>query len=303
MAVEKIEELGKARGSGDGSRRYTPIAMTFDTRAVLLDFATDGPDVGAETATLNLANQASLRADLIHEFGAADYEKKIQNFRDLGSAPWSVAALHNTYLKEVRHAFAAGAYYPALVGACALGERILNHLVLSLRDEYADHPATRHVAGKSAVDGWERCIRTLEEWGVISVDVKADYRALEEARHAAVHYRTDLDDGDARLAALHAIKLLGSAVERIFNPHGEAPHYFNGPIGRAFVRLEAEADPFIKRFILPACALVSPRFRFVPSGFDLDIYDDPDYGVGDDPLTDDEFAEPDRAHPQVEYPF
>jgi hypothetical protein len=48
---------------------------------------------------------------------------------------------------------------------------------------------------------------------------------------------------------------------------------------------------------------VSPRFRYVSNGLDLDVYDDPDYGVGAADLTDDEFADPDRANPQVDYPF
>jgi hypothetical protein len=303
MAVVMVDELGRPRGPEDGSRRYTPIAMTFDTRAMLLDLVTDGPDVEPETATLNRNNQSRLREELIHEFGAANYEQKVQNFVDLGPAPWSLAALHNTYLSEVRQAFSLGAYYPALVGACALGERILNHLVLTLREDYASHPATKHVAGKKALDDWEKCIRTLEEWGVATDDVKGDYRALEDARHAAVHYRTELDTGNARAAALCAIRLLSGVVEKIFNPHGIAPHYFAGPIGRAYVRLEAESDPFIRRFILPACALVSPRYRFVPSGRGFDIYDDPDYGTDRPPLTDEEFADSARASPQVEYPF
>lgn len=41
----------------------------------------------------------------IHQFGAESYEQKIQNFEDLGAAPWSVVALHNIYLAQVRAAF------------------------------------------------------------------------------------------------------------------------------------------------------------------------------------------------------
>jgi hypothetical protein len=61
--------------------------MTFDTRATLLDFATDGPEVEAHVAELNRNNVARLREELIHQFGIAGYEQKIQNLVDLGSDP------------------------------------------------------------------------------------------------------------------------------------------------------------------------------------------------------------------------
>jgi hypothetical protein len=302
VASLKVEELGRDRGRGDGSRRYLPYAFTFDTRAMIFDMAA-GTDIEPDVARVNVANQSRMRETLIHEFGASGYEQKVANFIDLGAAPWSVAALHNIYLEQVRQAFTLGAYYPALVGACALGERILNHLVLTLRDDYANHPATTHVTGKESFSGWEKCIRTLEEWGVITTDVKSEYRALETARHDAVHYRPKLDTGEARDAALHAIKLVGGAVEKLFHPHGSGPHYFSGPISRSYVKLVSERDPFIRRFILPACVLVSPRFRFVPSGVGFDVYDDPDYGVGQSAITDEQFALAGGTEKQVEYPF
>ncbi|GAA4718156.1 hypothetical protein [Nocardioides conyzicola] len=139
---------------------------------------------------------------------------------------------------------------------------------------------------------------------MLANDVKRDFKALKTARNRTVHYNTDLDTGDARDAALQAIRLLAGIVDMLFNPHGTGPKYVNGPIGRAYVRLEAESDPFIRRFILPASALVSPRFRFVPSGGGgFDIYDDPDYGIDGPALSDEQFADPVRATPQVEYPF
>lgn len=302
MNVEKVE-VGQQRGPGDGSKRFTCSAMSFDTRAHVL--ATEiGEDWEPEVQEQWRSNKQHVREVLIHAFGSQNYEEKIQNFADLGPAPWSVVALHNTYLEQVRSAFTATYYYPALLGACGLGERILNQLVLILRDDYARHPATTHVAKKKSFDDWRKCIRTLSEWGVFSDDVASDYLRLMEARHAAVHYRTELDSGDARNAALSSVRLLSSLVERLFTPHGGDPHYFNGPIGRSYVRLESESDPFIRHFVLPACVLVSPRFRFVSSSAGcFDVYDAPSIGADDPPLSDEEFAEPRRASPQVPHPF
>ena len=251
-------------------------------------------------------NQQRVREGLIHTFGAHNHVGKIQNLVDLGAAPWSVVALHNTYLDEVRAAFVEGCYCPALLGACGLGERILNQLVLRLRDEYADHEATRFVATRQSIDKWDRCIRALTGWGVFDDGVAREYRELMRQRHAAVHYRSELDDGRARGPVLAAVCRISELVERVFSPIADTRYYFTGPIGRSYIRLETEKLPFVKHFILPACALVSPRYRFhanptTDGGFD--IYDDPNYGVDYAPLSDDEFADPERATPQVPYPF
>lgn len=301
MAAIKVN-VGCARGPNDGSRRFLPDAVSFDTRPMLLATVVEDawePNIKAQWAS----NQANVREWLIHEFGAENYEQKIQNLIDLGTAPWSVVALHNVYLKQIRDAFVAMDYYPALLGACGLGERILNQLVLTLRDDYKDHAATRHVANKQALDDWKKCVRTLQDWGIFDDETARQYLKLMAMRHAAIHYRSDLDSEDAREAALAAVKQLCDLVQRIFVPIGESPHYFSGPIGRSYVRREAEEEPFVRHFILPACVLVSPVFRFVSNGATLDVYDDPDYGVDQRELSDGEFADPARAAPQVAYPF
>jgi uncharacterized protein YutE (UPF0331/DUF86 family) len=301
VAAVKVEP-GQSRGPGDGSRRYTPVDAHFDTRARVLETKIE-PDWEPQIQEQWRRNQAGIREMLVHEYGAHDYERKIADFTELGAVPWSVVALHNAYLAQARAAFATGNYYPALLGACGLGERILNQLVLALREDFTAHPATSAVAGKESFDNWRVCIRVLKEWGVFDDGVAGDFALLMRHRHAAVHYRSALDSGDARQSALEALVLLSGVVERVFEPHGDHPYYFTGPIGRSYVRLEAEAEPFVKRFILPACVLVSPVYRFVPTAGGLDVYDDDAFGVASQRLTDVEFADPKRATPQVPPPF
>ena len=291
MPHKKVD-IGRPRAEGDGSRRFTPAAITFDTRANVLatEVRTDWePQIQEQWHR----NQDRLKGELIFEFGESGFEQKLADFVALGPAPWSVVARHNAYMSEVRGAFVAGAYYPALLGACGLGERILNHLVLALREEYEDHPATKHVAHKQTVDDWLRCIRTLREWNVFDEAVKAKYEQLMGKRHAAVHYRSELDVGSARDAALDAVRLLQDLISDVFAPHGATDWYFDGPIGRSYVRRDAEDEPFVKRFILPSCVLVSPAFRFepnpsAPGGFD--VYDDAAFGVDVPDMSDREFA-------------
>ena len=301
MVASKVEP-GRQRRDGDGSRRFTPVNFHFDSRALTLATVIDH-DWESDVQEQWRQNQAGVRESVVHQFGAADYEQKIRNFTDLGAAPWSVVALHNVYLSQVRAAFAATNYYPALLGACGLGERILNQLVLTLRNDYADHPATKQVADKQSFDNWNVCIRALREWGVFADGIAYDFTTLMKRRHGAVHYRTQLDSGDAREASLESVLLVGKLIEALFAPIGQRPYYFSGPIGRSYVCLNSEGEPFVERFILPACVLVSPNYRFVPSSGGLDVYDDPDYGLGEPPLTDEQFAEPQRAMPQVSYPF
>lgn len=301
MPAIKVEP-GRGRGPDDGSRRFTPGNFAFDTRALTLAAAIDD-NWDESIKEQERRNQASIRESILHEYGVEDYAQKIQNFVDLGRAPWSVVALHNVYLAQSRAAFVGLNYYPALLGASGLGERLLNQLVLSLRQDYEQHEATKRVAAKQSFDNWDVCIKALRGWGTISDEVANEFRKLMVRRNSAVHYRSELDSGDAREAALDALLLIGGIVEALFSPIGKQPHYFTGPIGRSYVRLGWEDDPFVRKFILPACVLVSPVFRFVATAHGFDVYDDSDYGVGHEPLTDDEFGDPARAEIQVAHPF
>ncbi|OGP50216.1 MAG: hypothetical protein A2Y79_07875 [Deltaproteobacteria bacterium RBG_13_43_22] len=75
-------------------------------------------------------NRENIVRRLKSEFGKVEIDQKIQNFVDLGTKPVSIIAFHNAFFSQVRSSFVVGSYYPALTGACALGERILNHLIL-----------------------------------------------------------------------------------------------------------------------------------------------------------------------------
>ena len=97
-------EIGRQRVDGDDSRRFTPAAITFDTRAHTL--TTEIKDDWEEQIKKQwLTNQSHVKEAIIYQFGIEDFEQKIRDFTDLGVAPWSVVALHNVYLAQVRNAF------------------------------------------------------------------------------------------------------------------------------------------------------------------------------------------------------
>jgi hypothetical protein len=154
-------ELGRARTDSDECRRYRVINYTFDTRNVVLDVKPER-SATAELAEMWRQNQAIVRADLLAELGELDGDAKIENYRAMGPAPWSVVREHNDLLRQVRSAFAHGNFYPALVGACALGERILGQLVIALRTDFVNHRATtRRVRAGKALNDWGALIQVL----------------------------------------------------------------------------------------------------------------------------------------------
>jgi hypothetical protein len=182
-------------------------------------------------------------------------------------------------------ALTVGAYYPALVGACALGERILNHLVLDLREDFRGTPEYKQVYNKSSFDDWQLVIDTLATWGVLLPDVVKEFGRLEKLRHRSIHFNVDTYS-KLREDALAAIAHMQLIIERQFGAFGDQPWFIAGIGGAAFIKREYELQPFIRRYFLPQCPFVG-----VLSGFDphFRLVDLPDYGDGE--LTDQEFCD------------
>lgn len=289
--AEHLIDLGRPRGPRDGGRRYRPIRVTFDTRNVILGMEIeDGWDTTTKVMWKEM--KAQVNAELFGELGPVDGEAKLENYRAMGPAPWSVVFEHSSLLRQVRSSFAHGDFYPALVGACALGERLLHQLILSLRGDFLNHPATtrRVRAGKLSTE-WGTLITVLHGWGVLDTQMARAYRSLEERRHEAVHFNPQMKV-ETRGSALSALLTLQEIVEYVFEPHGGPPRYIADTGGASYIALEAETEPLIQRIFLPNCALVSPAHRLEADDDAPEewlIFDDQDYP--DEPLTDEEFAQ------------
>lgn len=85
----------------------------------------------------------------------------------------SLLTYHNGLHEQARRAFVTGAYYPALVAACALGERILNHLVLDMRDSFKSSDHYKKVYRKDSLDDWPFAVVVLTDWKVLVDSVGA----------------------------------------------------------------------------------------------------------------------------------
>lgn len=289
MALEPTL-IGRSRLPTDGCRRYRVTAVTFDTRPYVLGM---GIDDSWEDAVKEQWQEAKrgIREGVLYEFGVEDYDRKLDDFRAIGAQPWSVVAMHNRNLRAIRRAFVAGAYYPALLGAVGLGERILNQVILELRDALPDHSATKSVATNKAFDDWKLMIRVLMSWQVLPDDVATNFERLRRLRHDAVHYNVPTLDAAARDEALEALQLLQRSIERLFHPSVDA-HLISGIAGAEYLRLDVEEQPFVRRFFIPASVLVSPEHEWV-SNDPVTVLDNTEYGVADGvtALSDEEFAE------------
>jgi hypothetical protein len=242
-------------------KRYRVVNFDFDSRATTLT-QVPGPAWEPHVRELWARNLDQTRASLASEYGEWNKEAKIQNFADLGPKPFSILAFHNDFAAQVRNAFVVGGYYPALVGACALGERILNHLIRTLRDDFAHTPEYRKVARKDSFDNWPMAIDTLSSWNVLLPDVADKFRQLIGVRNRAIHFNPEIETND-RALALEAIRLIEEIISGQFTVMGLQPWFIPGSRGESYICRDWEKDPFVKAVYLPNCAYVGPAHRVV----------------------------------------
>ena len=276
--------LWKPRLADWRRRRHLSYSLDFDTRVHSLEEPGDG--WGEEAIRLHNENRNRTRAALAAQFGARDIDRKVADFVAIKTKPFSVLAYHNAFFEQARNAFVAGAYYPALVGACALGERILNHLILDLRSFYSSKPEYRRVAKKESFDNWQIPIRTLEDWGVLMPAAALEFRALMPLRHRSIHFNpgtyTTLRE-DALAAILHMREI----IDQQFTSFGDRPWFIKGTRGLIFIKQEWESNPFVATYYLPTSPFVGP-YLSISFAQGLQFHDHSDYGDG--AWTDEEFA-------------
>ena len=120
------------------ARRYNPFSFDFDSTPLNLRDPEEHWDEQVKRQYIDSRDQMVERLKLEH--GTRYIGDIVKNTVDLGPKSMSILSYHNTLHEQSRRAFVLGAYYPALVAACALGERILNHLVLDLRHRFMSSP-------------------------------------------------------------------------------------------------------------------------------------------------------------------
>ncbi|HCS63182.1 MAG TPA: hypothetical protein DIW64_03340 [Cellvibrio sp.] len=265
-------------------KRYRIFSFDFDSRAQSLESV---PEEWNEKAKeLHLANREKTIKGLAYQYGEQQLEVKIKNFQDLKFKPFSISAFHNKFLQQVRNSYVVGGYYPALTGACALGERILNHLIILLRQYHKDSPEYKKVYRKQSFDFWPLAIDTLESWGELLPEAAEKFRALSEKRNRAIHFNPETDHND-QILALEAIHLIQEIVSIQFSAFGTQPWYFCIP-GEMYIKKEWENKPLIKHIFIPNSLLVGPKHKVESIIPNIVVNDQFEYS--NDEISDEEYC-------------
>jgi len=268
-----------------GRRRYHPFAYDFDSTPVSLD--DPGEHWEEKVKAFHIENRNKAIKRLKAEYGERRLAQVIQDTKSLGSKPFSIVSHHNLMHEQARRAFVSGLYFPALVSACAIGERILNHLILDLRDYYRSSPHYRHLYRKESFNDWRLAVRVLEDWGVLLPDVGPAFICLAALRNRSVHfnpatYTTMREDG------LSALQTLGRIIQLQFGVFGRQPWFIENTPGAQFIKRAYEDVPFVKTYIVPISGFVGVEYGMEIMERGWRHLDYRDYGPGQ--LDDAEYA-------------
>lgn len=256
-------------------KRYRVFLFDWDSTGNLLrDEIKDEWD--EDVKVLHRQNQERTIDELTRRYGEWGIEEKLDNLRAIGGQAFSIVAYHNRFYRQAREAFIVGAYYPALTATCALGERILNHLTLGLRDDYKGQTGYEDFAKVKSSSDWRKMIRTLEAWDVLLPSVVAEFRALMEARHRAIHFNPATAEKD-REFAIDALKHLDEIIAIQFGILRSQPWFIPDVAGAAYIRRDWESNPFIKLVYMPVSLPVGPFHWMEFNEGEWTIFDQDDY--------------------------
>lgn len=261
-------------------KRYRFSSFFFDgTRAILRDERIP-PDILK-------TEQEQTKGLLKYQHGEVNLDEKYNRFMEFDTPNIRLITEYNSILIEIEHSYISGHYYPALTAACCLGERILNILILKLRDYYRGHKLYKRVHGKESFQDWYEAINTLKEWDVIDDKLKEQYEKLAELRNDSIHLK---EIGDFKDRALTALKSIMFITDRLF---GLQSNVFFWCPGELYIRKDKENLPIVKEFFLPSCVYVGYKYKTHDAGpsdkimirfEDVDDYEERD-------ITDEEFRE------------
>lgn len=239
-------------------KRYRISSFDFDSRPIMLNNIKDDWDDNVKEQ--HIQNQKKIIEDLKIEYGEFNFQTKLNNFIELKQKPFSISAFHNKFLQQIRNAYVIGSYYPALISACSLGERILNHLILLLRDYYKETEEYKKIFRKNSFDNWKLAIDTLESWKILLPEAIEKFRELHEKRNFAVHFNPETDYNDKKMA-LDAIHLIQDIVTIQFSAFGAEKPWILFIPGEVYIKKEWENNPFVKNIFIPNALLVGSKHK------------------------------------------
>ncbi len=225
------------------ARMYRVFGFALDTRAAIFNVE------GAQEAKKQLSD--SLR----DQWGDQSFALKLERFKKLNLSYLGIPDEYYGLLRQIVDSYCCGYFYPAMTSAGALGERILNRLLIRTRDYFKGTPQYKAIYRKRSFDSWDKPISVLMEWNIISADVAEAFHKLKDYRNDSIHYQEGYSFEENAKAA---ITQLASIIDLQFNYTRRKDLFwiFDVP-GEIWLRSEQSQDPFVKEFVLPHCAWLS----------------------------------------------
>lgn len=197
--------------------------------------------------------RAQLKAFVAERHGAIGLDEKFERWLQLEDLSVCAPVEYLSLLLEIQDAYVQGDAYPALVGACCLGERILNHLLLKTRDYNRSDNRYKKIWRNDSVDDWDFAIQLLVDWRVLRTDEELAFRNLLSLRNPAIHFGA-IEERAQR--AHEAVRLVHAITDSLF---GQSNARFFWAPGEIYVKKEYERDPVTIEFVLPHCVRVGFR--------------------------------------------
>ena len=143
-----------------------------------------------------------------------------------------------------------------MTGSGVLGERILNRLIIKLRNHFKTSPHYKKLWNKNSFDSWDFAIDILKDWSVISDEVKTLFQNLKIFRNDSIHYNSGYD---FESNSHNAIKILADIIKLQFDYTKRKDIFWVFDIpGEIWVRSEVLHNPYVIEFILPNCLQLGP---------------------------------------------
>lgn len=202
------------------------------------------------------AHKQEIKKHLENKWWANDFDKKIERFIKLDLSFIGVPDEYYHLLQPIISSYCCGYFYPAMTSAWALWERILNRLLIKLREYYKKSKHYKKIYNKRSFDKWEYPIEVLKDWWVISDEVAKLFLKLKKYRNDSIHYNEGYDFENNSHAA---IKILAQIIDSQFNYMSRKDLFWVFDIpGEIWLKTDVVEMPFVKEFILPHCSLLWP---------------------------------------------
>jgi uncharacterized protein YutE (UPF0331/DUF86 family) len=232
----------------DVARMYQVVNYYVDTRSNIL-----------RHEQMDKKTKTEIVEGLKDDFGSQDFQEKLDRYIDLEFSLLGIPEEYPGLLNQIISAYSSGYYYPAITASGALGERILNRLILKTRDYFKSDSEYKKIHNKKSFDNWDKTISFLERNGVILSEVAKLFKQLEKYRNDSIHYN---DGYNFKENSKLAVKNILEIIDKQFNYINRKDLFwvFNVP-GEIFVKSEVIDKPFIKEFVLDKCEYITPYHK------------------------------------------